>query len=131
MASPTRKVVYSGALSTTEEVLKSTQGDQQTIKAKLKEASIQAARATNDLQQLRNSNSSEQLERLKYLRWLQYSLLNICLDDKLEMEKFGSLMQSAQDQFCNTERQLKTERMEVDWSSQRSNLEENKVSQQS
>ena len=50
MASPTRKVVYSGVFATTEEVLKSTQGDQQTIKAKLKDASIQAAKAMNDLQ---------------------------------------------------------------------------------
>ena len=51
----------------------------------------------NDLEQHRDSNSTEQLERVKYLRWLQYSLLNFCLDDKLEMEKFGCLMQSAHD----------------------------------
>ena len=40
------------------------------------------------------------------------------------MEKFASLMQSAHDQYLNTEKGTQNEKMEVDWTSQKSQSQE-------
>ena len=90
----------------------------------MREASTAAAKAAHELSLLKESTSSAQSEKLAYLRSLQFALLNLCLDDKLDKEKFAQLMQSAHDQFLNSEKGQQTERMEVDWTSQKSQSQE-------
>ena len=78
--------------------------EQNTIKAKLREAAVAGAKAHYELSLLKDTTDTTHLEKLTYLRSLQFGLLNLCMDDRLDMEKFASLMQSAHDQYLNSER---------------------------
>lgn len=121
-SSPRKGVPNSAPLSTTVEMLQAV--EQNTIKAKLREAAVAAAKAHYELGLLKDFTDTTHLEKLTYLRSLQSGLLNLSLDDKLDMEKFASLMQSAHDQYLNTEKGTQNEKMEVDWTSQKSQSQE-------